>query len=128
MREIKFRAWDLESKKMYLQMMGDREAILKNMGEKAFFKLGEVIIEDNPILMQFTGLKDKNGKEIYEGDVIICRDGKYVIEYIESFAKFVMTNKDIIRTPEQLSSQDADTCMRSIEVIGNKFENPELLK
>lgn len=131
MREIKFRAWDKRNKEMRYQgqedVFNDFEDILNFLTEIWEYVDCE---EDkkNFELMQFIGLKDKNGKEIYEGDVIVCRDGKYVIEYVENFAQFVMTNKDIIRTPKQLSEQDANTCMRSIEVIGNKFENPELLK
>lgn len=112
MRKIKFRAWD--GKNMY--------------SWSSIKEWGNFYSQEKLNVMQFTGLKDKNGKEIYEGDIIICRDGKFVIEYEESFAQFIMTNKDLIRTPDQFGEQDADTCMRSIEIIGNKFENPELLE
>jgi len=117
MREIKFRTWYPVDKK-FVWFGG-----LFNLD-----KLDKRLNWDLLKIQQFTGLKDKNGKEIYEGDIIVCRDGKYVIEDIESFAKFVMTQKDLIKDAEQFGQQDADTCMRSIEIIGNKFENPELLK
>ena len=119
MREIKFRAW---AKSFNQRNMINWVDIVENWGFSRIYDNSDFI------LMQFTGLKDKNGKEIYEGDIIICRDGKFVIEYEDRFAQFIMTNKKLVRDAEQLYEQDADTCMRSIEVIGNIYENPELLE
>lgn len=138
-REIKFRAWNTK------RMIYDKEQfkIVPNPHGKCNF--GIVYVDGDlyegggwrvdfgiGALMQFTGLKDKNGKEIYEGDIIDCRDGKAEIVYIEIFAKFVMdfnlSGKKGLPDFEDRNYQDADTCMRSIEVIGNIYENPELLE
>ena len=139
MREIKFRAWDKENNKMIyvdkIVFRTDGEIFRVwdyNMGIEGV--QGLLINQDSGIVIQFTGLKDKNGKEIYEGDVIVCRDGKAVIIYEDSFAKFIMDfdyfGKNTLPDFEDVSDnkQDADTCMRSIEVIGNIYENPELLE
>lgn len=88
---------------------------------------------------QFTGLYDKNGKEIYEGDVFSV-DGKYpkVVKYIEEWLSFCVANIDTLTTPPmsswpeksiymQLSSDWWKDFQNEIEVIGNVHENPELI-
>ena len=68
-------------------------------------------------VMQFTGLHDKNGKEIYEGDVVEhTNPQRGCIEYLEQYAAFVLVSEGIIFKPETATL-----------VIGNIYENPELL-
>ncbi len=80
-------------------------------------------VGENPILMQYTGLKDKNGKEIYEGDIIVeyLLPNEYdygIIEYLDG--SFVINWKS------KMWQYLINVSRR--EVIGNIYENPELLK
>ena len=75
------------------------------------------------VLLQFTGLKDKNGKEIYEGDIIIIHANKRRPEYI---GQVVYTEKDTL-FEIAIGKNDWMPIETTNEVIGNIYETPELL-
>ena len=137
MRAIKFRAWDTVMKDwvpMGVNHISDLVRI------KATKKKGEFLIDTfdsgsrRLILMQFTGLKDRNGKEIYEGDIIkyhyfYFADGSEIekehvcsVKYDDSFANFDAMDKEGFAHFLGNASDDG------IEIIGNIHENPELLQ
>lgn len=72
------------------------------------------------ILMQYTGLKDKNGVEIYEGDIIECDNEKHLISWNNEQSGFWPFTTRIGNLYERIRL--------GFEVIGNIYENPELLK
>lgn len=130
MREIKFRAWDENHKRMVpnselqIQSLPDFKPVPLNDG---IFLLG-LSYE----LMQYTGLKDKNGKEIYEGDIIDNERGGYqgVVEFCGG--AFIHRNDPLGFYVEDGEIQGSrlemlDTSTWAI-IIGNIHENPELLK
>ena len=93
-REIKFRIWDKEKKEMIpytrvtsIQFWTDRVNI---------FARGCLFFKDIE-LMQYTGFKDKNGKEIYEGDIVELHDEDdfFKVEYQANCAKFILTTNTI---------------------------------
>ena len=122
-----FRAWTEEGKAMYYGVYPFRDdTLLLSYDEIAF---DEVPASDF-ILMQSTGLKDKNGKEIYEGDIVKYKSGCYTyteeVAYNKNFAGFGVrdANADVILTFWVLA-ENVD--LSSLEVIGNIYQNPELL-
>lgn len=124
MREIKFRAWDGEKmlSVMELNFCEDSHRVLGSG------MLGDwYCLKDKLTLMQYTGLKDKNGKEIYEGDIIRSSFGfvyGYVIFKDGSF--ITRQEREIFQLQDQTFMCDVNLC--STEIIGNIYENPELIE
>ena len=123
MREIKFRAWDTKHKHMFIV----KEFGFSENNTWCTSKLNGYRHWNAP-MMQFTGLKDKNGKEIYEGD--ICETVTYsgkpfgTIDIVKfSGGAFKLTDIEDALLPIRLDDSD----IQSIEVIGNIFEHPHLI-
>jgi len=132
-RIIKFRAWDKDKKEMIQVRSVHFDTVNKVVG--CFCNKGHTgdRLIKNFELMQYTGLKDINGKEIYEGDIAKWRflvDERDEPSWREPFeVKFINNAFNI--TPCQLwigSHNESDImCEAAYEVIGNIYENPELL-
>jgi len=122
-REIKFRAWDEQRK----EFMDNNIFFVYGNGDIGFtwsFPIAQKYTEKPPraVLMQYTGLKDKNGKEIYEGDIIKGYEYIRTIQYRESFGAFRAMSTQSRGVPLYKST------LENMEIIGNTYENPELLK
>jgi len=116
MREIKFRAWDPISKKMIIP----KEFIqLDKLYIGYFDESGYPKISEDFILMQYIGVNDKNKKEIYEGDVIVQKHGEI---------KGVVRFRDGVFGVDTGKAFYPFAAYKDIEVIGNIYENPELLE
>lgn len=131
-REIKLRAWHKKEKQMIDWFTLSQSAWNTYLNGTKTSLLYSILVSDKDSFeaMQFTGLHDKNGKEIYEGDVITYIDydssheeeylNKGVVEYYDDEMKFTITNRNTV----EIESIDFK---KEVEVIGNVFENPELL-
>ena len=130
MREIKFRGYDLERKEWvygYFILFGDKAYIVE-YGKPG---IPAQYIEVNPKTVgEYTGLKDKNSKEIYEGDIVKWKDDFNKKEEVgrvfwhqpnSSFA--IVGNLHIAKIPYLEEDKNSD-----IEIIGNIYENKDLLK
>jgi len=125
--KIRFRFWNKIAKRMMYEMPITMEDVGRD--------LNDIFEEDsdNIVFMMDTGLKDKNGKEIYEGDIVhwlvfdkekdrVIVDEKVAVYFDEDFPGYYVMLKG-----------DAETLyysrtMKYLEIIGNIYENPELLK
>ena len=123
MREIKFRAWlkehksmkdvmeiDIDNQTIFYYWFGDHDGHFEN-----FNKID---------LMQYTGLEDKNNKEIYEGDIVKLRanHGIGVVKYYDEWGAFVV---EYIK-PRQLAVLGMNYYKEDIEILGNIYQNLEL--
>lgn len=150
---LRFRAWDTTKKEMFKDTFAITESGQVVIVEQSFVTdTPEYVFVDNLVIMQSTGLKDKNSKEIFEGDVLkfndewpdYCYEG-YVdgsidgINYVEikkektcfTFGKTKIPESALICLLEEEHYPFEELLTEAsyeFEIIGNIYENPELLK
>ena len=126
MREIKFRAWDKENKRMVSELVSYALPNATITFDGLVYHRNEFNIQSQYELMQYTGLKDKNGKEIYESD--------YLGDGDEIYYQVVWDERDFV-LGWRLKSVNGDGLNYTFEevmdpekrtVIGNIYQNPEL--
>lgn len=140
MREIKFRLWSKEYQEMFVnEILSDMYRTMAELAIKNIKSISESRVEmpltgiilpfqDDAILMQYTGLKDKTGKEIYEGDIIVVGedDGnpsfRYIIQWVDDSACFLARQN---KTSGYIGTGYG---LRDWLVVGNIHDNPELLE
>lgn len=124
-RKIKFRAWDKKDEEMF------------NCGNMRHWLLEDAITGKDLIPMQFTGLLDKHGKEIYEGDIAATNEEISIVKYgiFQSSHEAGFSRHHFhtgfflvdIKGEQIWDNVSEDIEWDDVEVIGNIFENKELL-
>ena len=129
-REIKFRAWHKDLKKMFKigQITLEEGTWNFEPNDRGFIGMS-IPYQPSFVLMQYTGLHDKNGKEIYDGDIVYCQTkygkAKAIIKFIDG--KFVAYWNSALTHPENGYHIACYEINKRFEVIGNIYDNPELL-
>jgi len=118
MRPIKFRAWDKMEKRMIPHNLLMAQQYARPLDDNIFN-------DDTHIVMQFTGLHDKNGREIYEGDIVRLEAGVWsdVAEVVFNNGCFILKCDYWYWSGRCISAHYGE-----YEVIGNIYENPKLLE
>lgn len=129
----KFRAWDGSS----LCRMYSPEEVMVGNGDIWIFdedsEGNEWIVNNDLSLMQSTGLKDKNDKEIFEGDVVTDGHTAGDIKHHTTYGFYMVDDKGVERWFSNGNciedfEEDAKNVSEILEIIGNIYENPELLE
>lgn len=139
MREIKFRAYDTHTKTMLpivdiIKFTKSEDIYITRHGA---YGVG-INIQYQPSikLMQYIGLKDKNGKEIYEGDIVLIEvfnyqepewSGEFEVTYSEDLASYILDDLEDISNFKTINTIK-DYYHYEIEIIGNIYENKDVLE
>lgn len=144
MREIKFRAWDRDDKKIYEVLSYSPKTFGLDKPHVGVRDIGSndseiKYISTNFNLIQYTGLVDKNGREIYEGD-IDCEDNgfKSIVCYLERYGAYCFVPVELYKYEdyaEKVNYHYGTDCYfdnarpsKYSNIIGNIYENPELIE
>lgn len=141
----RYRAWDTTNKEMFKDTFSITES-----GQVVVVEQEDVmcppdyVFVDNLVIMQSTGLKDKNGKEIFEGDVLEIQGIRMIVKF--GSYKYLETSKNNgytlgilhdglgfyvecinVADPDSISPFEPET-LKNSQIIGNIYENPDLLE
>jgi len=121
--ELKFRAFNKKTKKLY------RSGALSFSTERHSFMIYsdkniDGVKDGDMEIMQYTGQKDMNNKEIFQRDIVLIDDSKHIIVWDNNRGGWAFTDVERMLTMTPFGRSEANRC----KVLGNEFETPELLQ
>jgi len=121
-RQLKFRIWDKQNKEwIYEWDASHKRLAISLVGLVYHGGYDDVLLENDYVIQQYTGLKDSKGNDIYEGDILTCKyadqEVTEAISYSEDYASFTHGEHALWRG-----------WIGEAEIIGNIFENPDYFK
>jgi uncharacterized phage protein (TIGR01671 family) len=128
-REIKFRVWCKRTKhftNIPFYSCNGRQLLWHHTGNE--ISISNLDNQDGYVVQQYTGLKDRNGKEIYEGDILSLYDELHVVSWDGLMGWWGLLTKRQVIDKEHNTIVTTSKWDRFSEIVGNIFENPELLK
>ena len=124
----RFRAWDSAKQEMFTDTFAITESgQVVVVEQSSVFVSPDYVFVDNLVIMQSTGLKDKNGKEIFEKDILDYNGRKVIVKWHGSYASFIYEFVDELQN-RSTEWQPLYLSYYKFEIIGNSLENPELLE
>ena len=124
----RYRAWDNVKKEMFKDTFAITESgQVVVVEQESIASSPDYVFVDHLVIMQSTGIKDKNGKEIFEEDILDYNGRKALVRWHGSYASF------IYRFVDELQKRNTEwkplyLAYMKCEIIGNIYENPELLE
>ena len=130
---IKFRAWDTTKKEMFKDTFAITESgQVVVVDQSSVFVSPDYVFVDNLVIMQSTGLLDKNGKEIFEGDIITNGQNVMCMKRHNTLGFYVEEKGEVEFIADSAVLEDFEEDAKEIadrlEIIGNIYENPELFE
>jgi uncharacterized phage protein (TIGR01671 family) len=134
MQELKFKAWDIKREYMYEEVISIdlfKEGAQIIVGGEDI-EYDKSVYREDVILRQYTGLRDKNGKEIYVGDLLATNRGVFQVTFYDQQIEAFNISDDATDHYLEDFNESAGVSLRTknmewLIVIGNIYENPELL-
>ena len=122
MREIKFRVWDAH-KRMWTEYR-IHDGVVYFLDKSTGVWVGKYDKRYKEFdFMEYSGLRDKNNKEIYEGDIVVQNNKRHRVIFDEENARFCIRDDEF-----ELNVSFTNMNNKRMEVVGNIYENPELIK
>ena len=124
----KFRAWDTTKKEMFKDTFAITESgQVVVVEQEDVMSPPDYVFVDHLVIMQSTGLFDRNGQEIFEGDIVDYKGRKAIIKWHGSYASFIYRFVDEMQ--ERVSEWDPlFLAYHHFEIIGNIYENKDILE